>query len=172
MSEPIGRREPYAATALFDTAEAAEGALVSLVRAGVPRDLIDVVVSPQAAQRFYRGLARQPGRAALRYAGIGGLVGLVIGAAISFIIIALPGFQAPGVVAFVQLLGPNLATVLGALIGAAYGLTRGRPAERRHRRAAEAPDAIVMAVATRSREEAEQLARLLADSSGRDARVE
>jgi hypothetical protein len=172
MSQPIGRREQHAASALFDTPEAVEAALVSLVRAGVPRDLIDVVVSPQAAQRHYKGLARQSGGAALRFAGIGGLLGLAIGAALSFAIIAWPGFQAPGAVAFVQLLGPNLATVLGALLGAAFGMTRGRPAERRHRRAAEAPDAIVMAVATRSREEAELLARLLAESSGREARVE
>jgi len=169
---PASRREQYAATALFDTPEAVEAALVSLIRAGVPRDLIDVVVAPPAAQRFYAGLASQPGRAALRYAGIGGMVGLITGAALSFIIIALPGFQPPGVVAFVQLLGPNLTTVLGALLGAGFGLTRGRPAERRHRRAAEAPDSIVLAVTTRSRDEAELVARLLADSSGRAARVE
>jgi hypothetical protein len=169
---PPSRQQPYAVTALFDQTEAVEAALVGLVRAGVPRDLIDVVVSPEAHERFYAKQKPMTGRAALSYGGRGGLIGLAIGVAISFSLIALPGFQSPGLTAIVQLLGPNFTTVVGALIGAAYGLRVKRPAEPRHARAAEEPSAIVIAVLTRSRAEAEQLVELLANNGGRSPRIE
>jgi hypothetical protein len=173
MSEQLpASRQFYATSALFEQSEAVEAALVTLVRAGVPRDLIDVVVAPEAAQRFYNGLAKSPGRTTLRYAGRGGLIGLLLGALISFAIIALPGFQSPGTVAIVQLLGPNLMTVLGAVIGGLVGLSgRGSP-EQRHRRAGESPGSIVVAVQTRTRGEAEAMARLLVEGGGREPRVE
>ena len=57
-------REPLVVTALFDSPDAVDRALDALYIAGVPRDLIDVVVSRVAAQRFYaeRGPGRLPAR--------------------------------------------------------------------------------------------------------------
>src|SRR5262245_50564993 len=102
------RREPAVITALMSSSHAVDEGLRLLNEAGVPRDLVDVVVSREAADRFYRGAAQPPGREVFRYAAIGGLVGLLLSALLSFAIVAMPGFEAPGTTAFVQLLGPNI----------------------------------------------------------------
>ena len=47
--------EPVDVTALFDTPAAVERALDALYTAGTPRDLIEVVVSREAAERYYGG---------------------------------------------------------------------------------------------------------------------
>ena len=174
-AEEASRPEPAEGTtvsALFDAPSDVERGLAELVRAGVPRDLIEVVVSPQAARRFYPERARSPGRDAMRYAGAGALIGLIAGAALSLILIAIPGFHEPGGLVFVQLLGPNLMTVAGAVIGAVVGLFVHRRAEPRHERAAESPDAIVVVATTRSAEEAAAVAGRLRRAGGHDTRRE
>ncbi len=172
-SPRAGRRRPaYAVSALFDDPADVDRALARLTRAGVPRDLVDVVVSPAAARRHYPDRARSLGREAIRFAGIGGLIGLIVGAILSLLIIIPPGFADPGLGAVVQLLGPNFATVTGALIGAVIGLFVHRRAERRYARAAEAPDSIVVVATARTLEEERALARILAASGGREPRLE
>lgn len=167
-----GFLEADAVSAVFPDTDAVDRALVRLNRAGVPRDLVDVVVSPAAAERFYRGKARPLGREAVRYAGIGGLVGLIAGAVISLAIVAVPGFQDAGLTAVVQLIGPNLATVSGAVIGGIIGLFVQRRVERRFERAAEAPDSIIVVVTARSEEEVRGIGQMLVESGGRDPRLE
>lgn len=165
-------RLPITVTALFESTQAVDQALVALVRAGVPRDLINIVVSQEAARRFYRGRVRALRRETLRYAGIGGLVGLIIGILLGVGLVALPGFQDPGAMAFVQLLGPNISTVSGAIIGAVIGFFVHRTVETRHSRAAEAPESIVMVVTARSADEVRVLERLMAKYGGNAPRVE
>lgn len=164
--------ERTAVSALFDDPAAVDRVVARLVRAGVPRDLIDVVVSPEAAERYYPTRARAPGRDAMRYAGAGGLIGLLVGTVISFALIAWPGFQPPGMAIIAQLLGPNLCTVGGAALGALIGLGVRRRAERRHQRAREAPDSIVVVVTARSTEEERALLGELREAGGREPRVE
>lgn len=153
-------------SARFDSTAAVNGALVALSAAGLPRDLIEVVVAPAAAQRFYGGTVHGPGRETLRFAGIGGLVGL--GAAIALGMLALGGDATPGAAALVQLLGPNLATVTGAVVGGAIGMFVRRGPAPRHRPAGEAPDAILVLVRARSDAEARAIAPMLASAGGRD----
>ena len=86
--------------------------------------------------------------------------------------VALPGFHDPGTMAFVQLLGPNLATVSGAIIGAAVGFFVHRTTEYRHSRAAESPESIVMAVTARSVDEAGVLEKLMTQYGGKAPRIE
>ena len=169
--------EPVAVTALFDTPGAVDAALDALYTAGTPRDLIEVVVSRDAAARFYsdargRRAPRTRGRETWRYAGIGTLLGFVGGVLISLVMVAWPGIDAPGGLALVQLAGPNIGTMLGASLGALYGAFRRPHPSPRHARAAEAAHAIVLAVSTRSREEAEALGGILAGQGGREVRVE
>jgi hypothetical protein len=169
--------EPLTVTTLFDDSAAVERALDSLYTAGTPRDLVQVVVSRDAAQRFYsdaRGklTARPPGRETWRYAGIGGLIGFVGGVIMSIIMVAWPGIEAPGGLALVQVFGPNVATMAGAAIGAVLGATRRRKPDPRHARAAEAANAIVLAVSARGEREAGLLSQLLRAQGGRDVRVE
>jgi hypothetical protein len=168
-------REPLTLTALFDDRDAVDRALDALYAAGTPRDLVEVVVSREAAQRFYASAPRaprRPGRETFRYAGIGGLVGFCTGVLLGVVTVAWPGVEAPGGMAPVQLLGPNMATVGGAAIGAVIGFFRRQRADPRFARAAEETGAIVMAVATRSEREATLLGRLIAAQGGRGMRVE
>jgi hypothetical protein len=169
--------EPADVTALFDDPAAVERALDALYTAGTPRDLIEVVVSREAARRFYAGAGRGEapralGRETWSYAGGGALIGFAAGVGISLVMVAWPGVDAPGGLALVQLAGPNIGTVAGAAIGAVIGAFRRQHPKPRHARAAEAANAIVVAVAARSDREAELLGQLLAGQGGRQIRVE
>lgn len=166
-----GRLEPVVISALYATREAVEAAMRRLYDAGVPRDLIDVVVSREAAERFYPGRTRGPGREVFQYAGIGGLAGLIAAVALSLAIVAWPGMQPPGTTAIVQLLGPNIGAVGGAMVGAIYGFFRRRRPNRRYARTAEAASAILLLVRTRGAAEVPALRDILAASGGRDVDV-
>ena len=50
--------EPMTVTALFDSAASVDAALDALYNVGMPRDLIDVLVSPEAAAHFRAGIIR------------------------------------------------------------------------------------------------------------------
>lgn len=170
-------------TALFDDADTVDRALDSLYSVGTPRDLVEVVVSRDAAERFYavgggkgqgprRRTPKAPGRETFRYAGIGALVGFGVGMAISLVNVMWPGLDAPGGMSLVQLLGPNVGTIGGAAVGALLGLTRRQAPDPRHARAAEASGAIVLAVSAYGDDELPMLERILTDSGGHDVRIE
>jgi hypothetical protein len=170
-------REPVNVTALFDSPDAVERALDALYTAGTPRDLIEVVVSREAARKYYasaegRRAPRSRGRETWRYAGIGTLAGFVGGVLISLVMVAWPGIDAPGGLALVQLAGPNFGTVAGAAVGALIGAFRRQRPSPRHARAAEAADAIVLAVSATSSAEARLLGQLLVSQGGREVRTE
>jgi hypothetical protein len=172
------RREPLVVTALYHAPDLVDRALDALHLAGVPRDLMEVVVSRAAAQQFYgaRGAGvrrpRAPGRETFRYAGIGALAGFIGGVLFSLLMLVWPGIEAPGAMAPVALFGPNVGTTAGAAIGALLGVARRQRPDPRFARAAEARDAILLAVHARDQREAELLARLLEAQGGREARIE
>lgn len=168
-------REAVTVTALFDDAAAVERAVDALYAAGTPRDLVEVVVSREAAARFYAASPRAPrrlGREVFRYAGIGGLIGFLGGVAIGLVTVALPGIEGPGGMAPVQVFGPNVATVVGAAIGAIIGYFRRQRPNPRFARAAEQSGSILLAVATRNEEEASVLGEIVGANGGRDIRTE
>lgn len=172
-------REPITLTALFDDPDAVDRALDALYTAGTPRDLVEVVVSREAAERFYgpgagkqRRPARPPGRETFRYAGIGGLVGFVTGVLIGLVMVAMPWIHAPGGHYLIQLAGPNECTIGGAALGALIGSFRHQRPDPRFARAAEASGAIVLAVSMRGEREAALITQLLTAQGGRDVRVE
>lgn len=162
-------------TVLFHDVAIVERALDRLYDAGIPRDLIEVVVSREAARQFYgegvAGTPRAPGRETWRYAGIGALVGFIGGVGLSLIMVAWPGLEAPGGLALVQLAGPNFGTVAGAALGALVGASRRQRPLARHARAAEASQAIVLAVQARDLREAELLMALLSAQGGVSPKV-
>jgi hypothetical protein len=168
-------REPLTVTALFDDRAQVDRAVAALYSAGTPRDLVEVVVSRDAAERHYadapRGI-RRPGRETFRYAGIGGLLGFVTGVVIGLVMVALPGIEEPGGMALVQVFGPNMATVVGAALGAVFGYFRHQRPNPRPARAAEQSGSILLAVATRSHEEAQVLGDIITANGGRDLRVQ
>lgn len=164
--------ESLTVTALFDSRADVEAALDALYTVGLPRDLVEVVVSREAAAHFPAGVARRGGRETFRFAGIGGLTGLLVGAVISLGMVAWPGLDAPGEQAIVQLLGPNFGLVTGAALGAIAGFFRHRRPDPRHARAAEAAGAIVVAVTVRSQEEGALIIQLLAKCRGREPQIQ
>ncbi len=168
-------REPITVTMLFDDPAAVERAMDALYAAGTPRDLVEVVVSREAAERYYATAPRaprRPGREVFRYAGIGGLAGFIAGVAIGLVTVALPGIEGPGGMAPVQVFGPNVATVVGAAVGAFIGYFRRQRPDPRFARAAEQSGSILLAVATRSHEEAKLLEEIITTNGGRDVRVQ
>jgi hypothetical protein len=164
--------EPLTVTALFDSRADVETALDALYTVGMPRDLVEVVVSREAAAHFPAGVARRGGRETFRFAGIGGLTGLLLGAVTSLGMVAWPGLDAPGEQAIVQLLGPNFGLVTGAALGAAAGFFRHRRPDPRYARAAEAAGAIVVAVTVRNQEEGARIIQLLAKCGGREPQIQ
>ena len=176
LPQTTSRRTDVTITALFDDASGVERALDSLYDAGTPRDLIEVVVSREAAKHFYadargRRAPRPPGRETWRFAGAGALFGFVGGTLVSLAMVAWPGIDAPGGLALVQLVGPNVATIGGAAIGAIIGALRRQQPHARFARAAEAANAILFAVTARSTSDATILAQLLERQGGRDIQV-
>jgi len=168
-------REPLTLTALFNDREAVDRALDALYAAGTPRDLVEVVVSRDAAQRFYASsprAPRQPGRETFRYAGIGGLIGFCVGVLVGLVAVAMPGIEAAGGMAPVQIMGPNVATIGGAALGALIGFFKRQQPDARFARAAEETGAIVLAVAARGEEELRLLGQLIAAQGGQGLRVE
>lgn len=173
MSPPAPPRGPpkVAVTAFFESEEAVVRAMERLVRAGIPRDMVEVVVSPRAAERFFRGRARARGRETLRGAGMGAVVGLLAGGLVGISVVAMPGFAPPGLQAVAQLLGPNAGSLLGAGLGAAIGaMTRQRP--RAHDRRALERDAILLVVLGRPPGEAARVEREILAAGGTDVRAE
>lgn len=167
-------REPLTLTALFDDPDTVERALDALYSAGTPRDLVEVVVSRESAKLYSSAgrTPRGPGRETFRYAGIGGLIGFILGVLVGIVLVAMPGIESAGGMAPVQLLGPNMATIGGAAIGAVFGYFRRQRPDPRFARAAEAAGAIVLAVSTRSEREASLLGDLLVAHGARDIRIE
>jgi hypothetical protein len=159
-------------SAVFADRTGTERAVAALTCAGVPRDLVEVAATPEALRRHFAGFRPMSTREVTRFAAIGGLVGLGIGILISLVIVSLPRFVGPGSTALVQLLGPNACTVGGAVIGAAAGFLRRRSPAGRHARAAEVPESIVVVVRARGQEQVPALLGLLAESGGREPRVE
>lgn len=175
VSSGVELREPLTVTALFDERTAVENAMDALYSAGTPRDLVEVVVSRTAAGRYYadagKGI-RRPRRETYRYAGIGGLLGFIVGVVIGLVMVALPGIEEAGGMALVQVFGPNMATVGGAAIGAVVGFFRPQRPNPRYARAAEESDSILLAVATRSHEEARVLGEIIKAYGGRQLQVQ
>lgn len=152
-------------SAFFDTEEAVEKVLSQLLLMGIPRDLIEITVGQNAADRFYGGRAKRMGTQALPYAAIGALVGFLGAALVSLVIILFPGFQDVGLTAVVQLLGPNMGALLGALIGLLIGFfVRKKP--RGHYARALERQAILLLVHDRSPDEIEDIRTTLEAAGG------
>ena len=153
------------------TPEAAETAVEVLTAGGIPRDLVEVIVSSTTDDRLYQGRARRLGTLALPYAGIGGLVGLLVSVILALQILVLPGFDLPEHLARVQLIGPNIGALGGAVAGALIGTLRRREPKGVYARAGER-DAILIVVLDRPAAEAPIVSRLLEELGTEDVRIE
>ncbi len=119
----MARERRVSVSGFYDTEEKVERALLELTSTyGIPRDLVEVLVSQRASQRFYGRRALALGSQSFGFAAAGAIIGLLVATALSFELILFPGRDLPGVLPFVQLLGPNIGLLLGAVVGALVGL--------------------------------------------------
>ncbi|MBI6545825.1 MAG: hypothetical protein HY692_03465 [Cyanobacteria bacterium NC_groundwater_1444_Ag_S-0.65um_54_12] len=109
-------------SAFFRSPELVEQVAKGLVQHGLPRDLIDITVSPIAAERYYSRRVRSSGTMVFPYAGGGALIGLLVGVLIALAVMAVPGYTRSWTFSVAQLLGPNVATLVGAIVGGLWGI--------------------------------------------------
>jgi len=172
IDHPMARRPPTTPVfTYFATPAEVSDALRPLARLGVPRDLIDVVVTQPAADRLYQGKHRAM-RPLWRFASIGGLLGLGGGALVAFILIAWPGFASAGPFAYALLFTPMITVLLGALIGMSISFfTKRRPSDWRLRIPPPDNDEILLVVRARGEAQIGQVLAVLQRQRGRDAQV-
>ena len=102
--------------AYFRSAAQVDALLPELSRLGVPRDLVEVIVTPRGAASQYAGKALAP-RPTWKFVSLGGLLGLLGGAFGALVLIARPGFDDERTLAYALLFTPMITTTLGALGG-------------------------------------------------------
>jgi hypothetical protein len=163
-------KPPVCVSALLESPEAVNEALMRLSFLGIARDRIDVVVSPETARRYYPHEARRLGTYALRYAAVGALTGFLLTSALALAVVLLPGYADAGLLALVQLLGPNVGAIGGAAVGAAAGFFVRKAPRGPYHRALEA-EAIVLIVHDVSTSEGADIEGLLASIGGKDVQV-
>jgi hypothetical protein len=157
--------------AYFRSAAQVDALLPSLATLGVPRDLIEVIVTPAGAQAQYAGKALAP-RPVWRFVSLGGLLGLLGGAFVALVLIARPGFDDTASLAFALLFTPMITTTAGALVGLlAALLAPPRPAGWRSRIVPPADDELLVVVRARGDEQIRLVLEALRDGGGRAAQV-
>ncbi len=172
ITHPTARRAPVTPVfAFFRTPQLVREVLPPLARLGVPRDLIDVVVTEQAADAMYAG-KRRAMRPLWRFASIGGLLGLGSGAFVAFVLIAWPGFASPGPFTYALLFTPMITVALGAVTGAlASFFTTRKPSDWRLRIPPPDNGEILLVVRARGDEQVALALQVLRDHGGAGAQV-
>ena len=168
----IVRRPPVTPVfAYFASPNAVLEVLPPLARLGVPRDLIDVVVTPTGAEKMYQG-QRRAIRPLWKFASLGGVLGLGGGALVAFVIIAWPGFAKPGPFSYALLFTPLITVALGALVGViASFVVKPRASDWRMRIPPPSNDEILIVVRARGEEQIGYSLAVLNEHGGRGAQV-
>jgi hypothetical protein len=171
-AHPVARRAPTTPVyGFFPTPASVTQALPPLARLGVPRDLIDIVVTEPAAERMYAG-KRRAMRPLWRFASLGGLLGLGGGAFVAFVMIAWPGFAPAGPFAYALLFTPMITVLVGALLGAVISfLTKRKPSDWRLRIPPPDNNEILVVVRARGEEQVNLVLQVLQEQGGRGAQV-
>lgn len=172
IDQPLARRPATTPVyAFYPTPADVRNVLPNLAHLGVPRDLIDVVVTESAAERMYSGKKRAM-RPLWRFASLGGVLGLGGGALVAFVLIAWPGFAAAGPFAYALLFTPMITTFVGALIGVIVSfLTKRKPSDWRLRIPPPDNNEILVVVRARGEEQVSLVLQVLRSQGGTDAQV-
>jgi hypothetical protein len=158
----------YTVSGFFRDEDAIKNVMVECLHRGVPRDLLDVAVSPAASKHFFGGRAHIAKDLWFKWMGLGAFIGLVLSSLLTLAIIMIPGFNHSDLLAFVQLLGPDIGVIVGAALGGIYGLLKPGRIKKEMRRAALRSDAALLLIHLQPREEAEVLGDILRDYGGEE----
>jgi hypothetical protein len=172
IDAPLMRRPPVTPVfAYFPTTEAVNAVLPSLAHLGIPRDLIDVVVTENGAQKMYAG-KRRAMRPFWRFASIGGLLGLGGGALVAFVLIAWPGFAEPGPFSYALLFTPMITVLLGSAIGGLVSfMTKRKPSDWRLRIPPPDNNEILLVARARGEEQIDLTVQALREHGGTSPQV-
>lgn len=162
----------FTVSAFFMSEEAISTSIKACLNRGVPRDLIDVALSTNAARIFYKGMAGPLRDSWFSWTGRGALVGLLISSAITLITILLFGYQASNQLAIIQLLGPDIGVIVGALLGAIYGWLKPGDIKPMMKRVLTRDDAALLLIHLQPYEEANHLKEILYQYGGQDTVLE
>lgn len=162
----------YTVSGFFKSESAVNAVMHGCLHRGVPRDLIDVAVSQAAAPHFYSGRARANRDAWFSWTGRGALIGLLLSAILTLVIVMLPGFDTSFNMAIVQLLGPDIGVIAGAFLGAMYGWLKSGDVRPQFKRATLRSDAVLMLVHLQPEDEANELKEIFMAQGAEDILVE
>ena len=162
----------FTISGFFQSEQAIEQAMRDCLRRGVPRDLIDVAVSPGAAGRFYGGRASVNRDSWFSWTGRGALIGLIVSALLSLAIILMPGYDTSPIMAYVPLLGPDIGILIGAAIGAIYGLVKPGDVKPQMLRALQRDDAALLLIHLQPEQEAAEIEQIFVRYGAEHVEVE
>jgi hypothetical protein len=136
-------------------------AMIDVLASGIPRDLIEIAVSKEAAALFSKRVrTRRPSYRAAN-AGRGALIGLITFALISAALIVSGAEWKGQLLTWIMLLGPNVGVVLGAVWGFLFVPPKARGVPTWLQRVRE-EKGILFVVRTKSEREAQDVAHDLA----------
>lgn len=165
------RELSYTVSGFFRDENAIRGAMTECLHRGVPRDLLNVAVSAAASKYFFGGRAKVTKDLWFKWMGLGAFIGLLLSSLLTLGIIMIPGFNQSNLLAFVQLMGPDIGVITGAALGGIYGLLKPGRTKREMRRAAKRSNAALLLVHLQPREEAEVLGEILRNYGGEEIEV-
>lgn len=166
------KRESLTVSGFFQQPQQVDKVLAACLQRGIPRDLIDLALSEQAAARF---TALKPGRNTdnwFAWTGRGALAGLLISAVLTLGIILTMEYEVSERMAVIQLLGPDIGIVVGAVLGAIYGWLHESETNALMQRAAERDDAMLLLVYMQPPDEAAQVADIFSTHGGQGVLAE
>ncbi|MCB5191470.1 hypothetical protein LG198_12095 [Methylobacillus arboreus] len=161
-------KESLTVSGFFTDQRQVDNVLSDCLRLGIPRDLIDVALSEEAAAKFPALKARKNTDSWFAWTGKGALAGLLISSALTLVIILLAGYEVTNSLALVQLLGPDIGIIVGAALGALYGWLRESDTNTLMQRATQRNDAMLLLVYLQPPEEAARIARIFTLHGGEE----
>ncbi|MCB5186636.1 hypothetical protein LG200_01305 [Methylobacillus caricis] len=166
MKQKAPLKESLAVSGFFLEQRQIDEVLSACLQRGIPRDLIDVALSEQAAPKFTQLKARKNTDSWFAWTGKGALIGLLSSALLSLGIILTKGYEVTNQLALVQLLGPDIGIILGATFGALYGWIRGNETNVLMQRATDREDAMLLLVYMQPPDEARQVEKIFSTCGG------
>jgi hypothetical protein len=172
MSEQITKTSNWQIVSCFLNNESqTRQALLKLLSIGIPRDLMEILVEKQNANRIFgHTKIRRPNYAAAS-AGRGALIGLILFSLISAFLIVSASSRDSSRLTMIMLLGPNVGVLLGAFVGILTGLFIRRAIPPRFERLREG-NGVLLVVRTKLILEAESIASVLKEIGADSVKVE
>jgi hypothetical protein len=158
----------YTVSGFFRDENTIKSVMTECMHRGVPRDLLDVAVSPAASRHFFGGRASVAKDVWFKWMGLGAFTGLLLSSALTLGIIMIPGFNHSDLLAFVQLMGPDIGVILGAALGGLYGYIKPGRVKMEMRRASQRSDAALLLIHLQPHDEAEILSEILRSYGAED----